>query len=105
MCRKRWAGPIKLERSSIPMCDLRIPNWDEAPPFGRRETLLRTLRRLHELSPGPSCIVETGTLRDDTPSGRDGDGWSSVAWSWYCSQTGGKLFTVDISESNLDACR
>src|SRR5713101_8358985 len=80
-------------------------NWDDAPEFGRRETLLRTLRRLAELHPGPTCIVETGTLRNDTPSGREGDGWSTVAWGWYCTQVGGQVYTVDINESHLEVCR
>src|SRR5690242_3337215 len=68
----RWHGMMRV-------------NWDEAPEFGRRETLLRTLRYLHRLRRGPVTIVETGTLRNDTASGREGDGWSTVAWGWYCS--------------------
>jgi hypothetical protein len=79
--------------------------WDEAPAFGRRETLLRTLRRLVEIRPGPACIVETGTLRNDGSGGCSGDGWSTVAWAWYAAQTGGKVYTVDVSADALAVCR
>jgi predicted O-methyltransferase YrrM len=81
------------------------PNWDSAPDFGRRETLLRALRRLYHLQPGPVNIVETGTLRDDSANGRGGDGWSTVALGWYCTQVGGRLVTVDIDPANLEVSR
>lgn len=90
---------------STPPAGASEPDWDAAPRFGRRETILRTLRLLHEISPGPACIVETGTLRNDSPSGPDGDGWSSVAWGWYSSQTGGRFYTVDCDAGNLAVCR
>src|SRR6266852_4177820 len=78
-------------------------NWEEAPEFGRRETLLRALRHLYQLYPRHACIVETGTLRND--AAREGDGWSTVAWGWYCAQTGGKAVTVDINPDALAVCR
>jgi hypothetical protein len=53
-------------------------NWEQAPEFGRRETLLRTLRHLHRWHPRRACVVETGTLRNE--AAREGDGWSTVAW-------------------------
>lgn len=84
---------------------MRQPQWDEAPEFGRRTTILRTLRRLWELHPGPAQIVETGTLRNDSPSGMGGDGWSTVAWAWYASRTGGRLWTVDCDAGNLEVSR
>jgi glycosyltransferase involved in cell wall biosynthesis len=79
--------------------------WGQAPEFGRRETLLRALRRLHQLCPGPACIVETGTLRDASPRARTSDGWSTVAWGWYAAQTGGKAYTVDLDPQNMEVCR
>lgn len=82
-----------------------VPNWDEAPAFGRRETLVAALRRLWELHPGPVTIVETGTLRNASDSGRSGDGWSTVAWGWYSRETGGRAWTVDVSRENLAVCR
>jgi Methyltransferase domain len=78
-------------------------NWDEAPDFGRRETLLKTLRRLYQHYPEGACIVETGTLRSE--AGLAGDGWSTVAWGWYCHETGGTVHTVDIDAGNLEVCR
>jgi hypothetical protein len=81
------------------------PGWDRAPDFGRRETILRTLRRLHQLHPGPACIIETGTLRNDSPSGLSSDGWSTVAWGWYCLQVGGNVYTVDVDSGALEVCR
>ena len=80
-------------------------SWEDAPPFGRRETLLHALHRLHELHPGPSLIVETGTLRNESGSGLSGDGWSTVAWGWYASQTNSRVVTVDINPDAMETCR
>lgn len=81
-------------------------DWEQAPVRGRRrETLLRTLQRLRDLCPGPACIVETGTLRDDSEKARDSDGWSTLAWAWYCALTGGRVVTVDVEPGNLEVCR
>jgi hypothetical protein len=79
------------------------PDWNNAPPFGRRDTLIATLKRLYALYPGPSTFVETGTARDE--NSRDGDGWSTVAFGWYCSETGGRCWTVDISPQSLAVSR
>jgi hypothetical protein len=84
---------------------MKPPDWEQAPEFGRREMLLLALRRLWELRRGPACIVETGTLRNDSPTGRDGDGWSTVAWGWYCACVGGRVYTVDCDAGNLEVCR
>ncbi len=81
------------------------PDWEQAPDSGRRETFLRALRRLWELRQGPACIVETGTLRDDSACGRDGDGWSTLAWAWYCQQVGGRVYTIDLDENCLATSR
>ncbi len=81
------------------------PGWEAAPPFGRRETLLAALRKLWQMHPGPVNIVESGTLRNGSESGRTGDGWSTVAWGWYSHETGGKAWTVDVSRENLAVCR
>ena len=75
------------------------PDWNTAPDVGRRATILRALARLHALSAGPICIVEIGTLRDDAPDHRDSDGWSTLAFGWYCRQVGGVAYTVDIEPS------
>jgi glycosyltransferase involved in cell wall biosynthesis len=80
-------------------------DWNRAPDFGRREPLLRTLQRLSVLRPGPTCIVEIGTLRNDSPTGREGDGWSTIAWGWYAAQTGGQVYTVDIEAEHLKVSR
>ena len=81
------------------------PNWERAPQFGRRETLLRALRALNAFHPGPATIVETGTLRDDQPQACHGDGWSTVAWGWYAAQTGGRAVTVDNDPKAIAVAR
>src|SRR5258708_2095776 len=78
-------------------------NWSRAPEFGRRQTLINALKRLNGIKPEGACIVETGTSRD--PSSREGDGWSTVAFGWYCFQTGGRTHTVDIAPEAIEACR
>ncbi|MEI7742750.1 MAG: hypothetical protein WCK58_03240 [Chloroflexota bacterium] len=82
-----------------------VPDWPNAPSFGRRETLIRALRRLRELTPGPTNIVETGTARNGDWSGCSGDGWSTVAFGWYASETGGRAWTVDIEPGAIETCR
>jgi hypothetical protein len=84
---------------------LRAPDWEAMPETGRRETLLRALQRLWEARPGPAVIVETGTLRSDSPSARSGDGWSTLAWGWYCPETGSRAWTVDVNRDHLEVCR
>src|SRR5579862_4150970 len=79
--------------------------WDQAPMFGRKTTLLKSLRRLHGLHPASVCIVETGTLRDDRPQACNGDGWSTLAFGWYAAQTGGQAYTVDISVDAIAVCK
>jgi hypothetical protein len=78
---------------------------DAYPASGRRQTILRTLQCLHALYPGPACIVETGTIRDDRETARDGDGWSTLAWGWYAAQTQGRAYTVDCDADALALCR
>jgi len=80
-------------------------DWDQAPQFGRRETILRALHHLEEVHPGPVCIVETGTLRNANPSACNSDGWSTIAWGWYACQTGGHAYTIDIDPGAMEVCR
>jgi hypothetical protein len=82
-----------------------ILRWVDAPPFGRRTALLRALRALHAMRPGPATIVETGTIRDGRPQACQSDGWSTLAWGWYAAETGGRAFTVDVSAEALALCR
>src|SRR5437762_1834567 len=80
-------------------------NWGNAPAFGRRARLLNTLRRVHAFVDHGACIVETGTTRDSSPEARNGDGWSTVAWGWYCSQAGGRVYTVDCDPAAIEVCK
>ncbi|HLK59011.1 MAG TPA: glycosyltransferase, partial [Chthonomonadaceae bacterium] len=82
-----------------------VPDWDQAPQFGRRDTLLPALRRLHQLCEEPSCIVEIGSARDERPEACLGDGWSTRAWGWFALQTGGRAYTVDIEPEAIAACK
>lgn len=81
------------------------PDFEDAPTFGRRETLLLALRRLQELCPGPVLIVETGTLREDSERACGGDGWSTVAFGWYASAAVGELISIDVDPAALEVCR
>jgi hypothetical protein len=81
------------------------PGWNQAPAFGRRQTLLQELQRLHELNPGSACIVETGPIRDGREAAREGDGWSTVAFGWYAVQTQSRAVTVDCDPEALALCR
>jgi methyltransferase family protein len=97
---------VPRRHSSRPVSGAERPQTSEdAPPFGRHATITRALFQLRGLQPGPATIVETGTLRNDTPSGLSGDGWSTMAWGWYCRRYGGKVTTVDVSAENLAVCR
>jgi glycosyltransferase involved in cell wall biosynthesis len=81
------------------------PDWDRAPQFGDRASLLGALRRLHTLRPGAPRILQIGTIRDATPAGAWVDGWSTVAWAWYAAETGGRVWTVDLRREDLDVCQ
>jgi hypothetical protein len=58
---------------------------------------------LNRLYPRGACVVETGTIRSE--AGLSGDGWSTIAWGWYCAETGGRAVTVDIDPNHLEVCR
>ena len=53
----------------------------------------------------PVKILEIGCARDLRPSGKGGDGWSSMFWAEYISRCGGSLTIVDIDETNLSNCK
>lgn len=81
------------------------PDWSQFPAGGRQATLEKALRRLWELHPGPVTIVETGTTRDATEAGRQGDGWSTLAWAWYAAQVSGWVWTIDVDRENINVSR
>ncbi len=76
-----------------------------APAFGRRETILHTVRRSYQIAEKPPVIVEIGTSRDEQPEACNGDGWSTRAWGWYAQQTGGKAYTIDIAPEAIEASK
>src|SRR5579862_6331625 len=80
-------------------------DFSTAPSIGRRDSIIRALRRLHQICPGPATIVETGTLRDDREIARQGDGWATLAWGWYAAQSGGKAVTVDLDPEAIKVCK
>lgn len=41
-------------------------------------------------------ILETGTIRQDTPQHRAGDGWSTLAFAQDAAATGGHVTSVDL---------
>jgi len=41
-------------------------------------------------------ILETGTIRYDTPEHRDGDGWSTLAFARRAQQYGGHVTSIDL---------
>jgi hypothetical protein len=101
--RRQAREPKQARVAADQTANVHVLDWEAAPPFGRRDNFLWTLRQLLRLRPRGACIVETGTLRSDAH--RDGDGWSTVAWGWYCLGTGGRVFTVDIDAGAIEVCR
>ncbi len=67
---------------------------------GRYSTFKTALNLLNQL--GGKNIVETGTTRmvDDF-----GAGYSTVMFADYLTKYGGKIWTVDISQANIDTCK
>ena len=41
-------------------------------------------------------ILETGTIRQDTPEHRAGDGWSTLTFAEYVAQYGGHVTSIDL---------
>ena len=81
----------------------RTINWNTAPRFGRRPTILRTMERVADAVPSGPRIVETGTLRDSNAC--ESDGWSTIAWGWLADRLGGRLWTVDLDQGALRIAR
>ncbi len=67
---------------------------------GRYPTFKTALNLMNQL--GGKNIVETGTTRmvDDY-----GAGYSTVMFADYLTKYGGKIWTVDISQANIDTCK
>jgi predicted O-methyltransferase YrrM len=80
-------------------------DWNNIPKFGRKESFVCTLRLLNKIKSSGALVVEIGTTRNNTYDGMIGDGWGSLALSWYCSQTNGKLYTIDISSEAIEVCK
>jgi len=109
LCMRRTSNGAEkdpLAQAPVQSSDAREVRVEKGvPTFGRRDSLLRALQRLETIHPGVCNIVETGTLRNDSESGRSGDGWSTVAWGWYAAKTGSRVWTVDIDAGNIEVCR
>jgi hypothetical protein len=101
-----------------------VPDWNSAPEFGRRESILTTLRTAYRMLDKPPLIVEIGTSRNESPAACGSDGWSTRAWGWYATLgvwrsasgvtgegddgaaiTCGHVITVDIDPNAIEACK
>jgi hypothetical protein len=49
-----------------------------------------------ELPPEGFQVLETGTIRQDTPQHRAGDGWSTLAFAQDAARTGGHVTSIDL---------
>jgi hypothetical protein len=77
----------------------------DAPKFGRTQGLTRCLMILHNLrSEDDPVIVEIGCVRGDQHPDMVGDGWSTLAFGWYCKKYGGQLYTIDRDEKAIKIC-
>lgn len=74
--------------------------------IGRGDSFSRTLTRLMEKCDlNYYTIVEIGTTRGSFGGGPGGDGWATLAWSWFVNKYGGEVRTIDVSEECLDQCK
>jgi hypothetical protein len=48
------------------------------------------------------AIIETGTLRNERPDHRLGDGWSTIYFRTLIDRVGGTLHSVDIDPQHID---
>ena len=77
----------------------------ELPQFGRQRSIGHALSLIERIGAGKLNIVETGAIRDDRPSARQGDGWSTLAWGNYASAHAGRVYTVDCDPKALEISR
>jgi SAM-dependent methyltransferase/organic radical activating enzyme len=80
-------------------------DWSEAPKFGRTYTIKYALDQLHSTGKKKPVIVETGTTRGSLGGGWKGDGWATVAFGWYATNYGGKVYTVDMEKEAIEECK
>ncbi|MCG3165563.1 MAG: hypothetical protein POELPBGB_01331 [Bacteroidia bacterium] len=76
------------------------------PPrqFGRYESFKNLFSEVYKtFTFSPLIIVETGTAR--SYEGKDGDGWSTVAFGWWAKRTNSKVFSIDISDQNINVSK
>lgn len=80
-------------------------NWNNSPPFGRRDGLIPALERLEaKRRPGvQQVIVEIGTSEQFLP---DALGVAILAFGWYAAQAGNtKIVSVDIRQGAVNHSR
>lgn len=81
-------------------------DMSNAPKFGRTEGLTRCLQILHNVREESNpTIVEIGCIRGSKHPDMVGDGWADMAFGWYCSEHGGKLYTIDRDENAIEICK
>jgi hypothetical protein len=51
----------------------------------------------------PTMMVETGCARQE--NNWNGDGQSTIVWSWLAAQLGGLIYSVDINQDNVATAR
>ena len=75
------------------------------PKFGRTKSLIRCLTEFHNVNNGKFSIVEIGCIRGKNKGSQLGDGWSTLAFGWYCSNYNGQLYTIDNKQKAIDICK
>jgi hypothetical protein len=76
----------------------------EAPPTGRRRTLIESLARLHRhTNGGPVTIAEVGTSRRRHRMIEDGH--ATKALGWYTQTHGGELVSIDTDPLAISTAR
>jgi ubiquinone/menaquinone biosynthesis C-methylase UbiE len=78
--------------------------WNDAPNFGRTDSLKKALELLHTFGKKNVTIVETGTTRGTLGGGVVGDGWATLAFGWYCKKYGGEVYTIDVLKEAISEC-
>ena len=86
---------------------MRKLDMSSAPRFGRAEGLTRSLVILHNVRKEDVApvIVEIGCIRGGGHPDMIGDGWSTLAFSWYCAEHGGNLYAIDRDEKAIAICK
>lgn len=76
------------------------------PTTGRDDSFKVALVSIYErYGFSPINIVETGTIRNANESARMSDGWGTINWKYWASETNSKVWTCDIDPNAIEICK